>query len=111
MAWLIADVGFMVGGADLVLLVIVVKVAGKSGYCCDGNRLSKILEGRVLSVEKEDQNMFSKFWCSWLRLEGVEALGKGRSDEIFDYPLRWAPEMMVVCDLLEGNTQNNLING
>ena len=54
MAWLIADVGFVVRGADLVLLVIVVKVAGRRGYCCDGNRFSKISEGGVLSVGKED---------------------------------------------------------
>ena len=54
MVWLITDVGFVVGGADLVLLVIVVKVAGQRGYCCDGNRLSKISEGGVLSVGKED---------------------------------------------------------
>ena len=101
----------MVGGADLVLLVIVAKVAGLSGYCCDGNRLSKISEGGVLSVGNEVRNAFSKFWRSWLRLEGVEALGEGRSNEIFDYPSRWAPEMMVVWDLPEGNTQNNLIDG
>ena len=62
MAWLITDVGFIVRGADLVLLVIVVKVAGRRGYCCDGNRLLKISEGRALSVGKEARNMFSKFW-------------------------------------------------
>ena len=104
-AWLTRGVGFMVGG-DLVLCVV--KVAGQSGNCCDRNRLSKTSVGEVLSVGKEDQNVFSKFWQSWLILEGVEALGKGRSKEIFDYPLWWAPEMMVICDLPEGNTQKQL---
>ena len=58
-AWLTRGIGFVVGGADLVLCVV--KVAGQSGNCCDGNRLSKISAGGVLSVRKEDRNVLLKF--------------------------------------------------
>ena len=46
-------------------------------------------------------------WSGFKASVDMEELVEGRSDEIFDYPSWWAPEMMVVCDLPEGkhNTQ------